>query len=134
MFLSYLKERNKEGFLKICVYAALSNDVFGNEEKEAIAAYCREMNVEVHEPEVSGGFEDLVKELYSSTTKEERNIIVLETLALLKADGVYDEKEQKFMKTLIDGFEVSAHKLTVMTELLDKYIQVGKELYSTITE
>ena len=34
MFLNYLSEESKEDFLKLCVYAALSNEEFAEEEKE----------------------------------------------------------------------------------------------------
>lgn len=75
MFLSYLNEVNKEGFLKLCVHAALSDNNFAEEESEVIAAYCREMDLNVHQPEVCESFQDLVKELNNSTTKKEKNII-----------------------------------------------------------
>lgn len=134
MFLSYLNEANKEGFLKLCVHAALSDDNFAEEENAAIEAYCREMDLKVHRPEGCESFQDLVKELSDSTAKEEKNIIVLETLALIKSDGVYDEKEKVFMKELIDGLGVSNSKLIKFDELLTKYLEIGKEMYSAIIE
>lgn len=132
MFLNYLNEENKEGFLKICVHAALSNEIFAEEEKATLSAYCREMDVNVHVPETPESFEDLIQELYSSTTEEERKVIVLETLALIKSDGVYDEKEQAFMKALINGLNVSEGDLSKFIELLNKYTEIGKELYAAI--
>ena len=33
MFLSQLKEENKELFLKLCVHAAMANDEFADEER-----------------------------------------------------------------------------------------------------
>lgn len=134
MFLSYLNKVNKEGFLKICVHAAVSNEIFADEEKLAIAAYCREMDLNIHEPEVSEEFQDLLKDLKASTTKEEKNIIVLETLALVKSDSIYDEKEKEFMRKLIDGLGISNSELTKFEKLLDKYTQIGKELYTAITD
>ena len=100
MFLTYLKDVNKEKFLEICVHAALSNGVFAEEEKETLAAYCREMNVDVHVPETRETFEALLSTLSDTASQAEKNIIVLETLALVKSDGVYDDKEQAFMSQL----------------------------------
>jgi tellurite resistance protein len=134
MFLSYLEEINKEKFLKVCVHAALANNIFAEEEKRTIGAYCREMDLPIHEPKVEESFEDLLKGLCVSTTKEEKKIIVLETLALMKSDGVYDEKEKTFMKKLIDSLGVSESDLSQLDKLLKKYIEIGKELYSAITE
>jgi tellurite resistance protein len=134
MFLNYLKDTNKENFLKVCVHAALSNGVFAEKEKEALAAYCREMNVEVHIPKTQEAFSDLLQSVLENTTPTERNIFVLESLALVKYDGVYDEKEQSFMSSLIKGLNVSETVLAKFVELLDKYIKIGKELYEAIVE
>lgn len=133
MFLSYLNDTNKERFLEICVHAALSNEVFAEEEKETIAAYCREMNIDVHVPETKETFESLMEALSETATQKEKNIIVLETLALVKSDGVYDDKEQAFMSRLVHGLNVSEASLSKFVLLLDKYIEVGKELYSAIS-
>ena len=134
MFLSYLKDYNKEKFLKVCVHAALSNKNFAEEEKTAINMYCREMDLPVHELEVNESFNDLLKDISDSTTKEEKKIIVLETLALVKSGGVYDENEKAFMNELIEAFGISESKLSQFDELLQKYTEIGKELYSAITE
>lgn len=132
MFLNHLQEESKECFLRVCVHAALSNGVFDKEEKETLATYCREMNVDVHVPEIKETFEELMCTLSSIATQAEKNIIVLETLALVKSDGVYDDKERAFMTRLINGLNVSEAGLSKIAILLDKYIEVGKELYSEI--
>lgn len=134
MFLNYLEGSNKEGFLKVCVHAALSNGILAEEEKEALAAYCREMDIDVHVPEMPETFDELVNQLSASTTAIEKNIIVLETLALVKSDSVYDEKEQLFMDTLANKLGVSEKHLAKLAELLDKYIEMGKDIYAAITE
>jgi len=75
MFLNYLKDTNKENFLKVCVHAALSNGVFAEKEKEALTAYCREMNVEVHIPktqEASYSVNNLHKTDWNDFSSEER--------------------------------------------------------------
>lgn len=132
MFLNYLEETNKENFLKVCVHAALSNKIFAEEQKEILAAYCREMNVDVHIPETKENLFDLLKCILDNTTSAERNIFILEILALIKSDGEYDEKEKSFMTTLINELNVSEAKLDKFTKLLDKYTKIGKELYETI--
>lgn len=134
MFLNYLKEDNKEYFLKVCVHAALSNGIFAEEQKETLDSYCREMNVEVHTPDTQESFLDLLKLVSKNTTSAERNIFVIETLALIKADGIYDEKEKSFMTELVKGLNVSESELERFSELLDKYIEIGKELYTGIIE
>ena len=132
MFLNKLEEINKEGFLKLCIHAALSNGVFAAEEKAALNAYCREMDIDVHIPDTPETFEELLSGLCNSTNQEEKNIIVLETLALIKSDGIYDEKEKEFMKKLIDGLGVTEETLEKFVVLLEKYTDIGRELYSAI--
>lgn len=134
MFLSYLKDTNKENFLKVCVHAAISNGIFAEEEKEMIDAYCREMSIEVHVPDTQEPFSELMQTILDNTTPKERNIFVLEILALVKSDGVYDDKERMFMKTFIKGLNVSESDLSKFEELLAKYTEIGKELYAAITK
>ena len=103
MFLMLLKEENKERFLKVCVYAAMSNEIFAEEEKLMISAYCREMNIAEHIPETTAEFDAFIPELAENTDSKEKNIILLETLALIRSDGIYDDREQAFMKSLTVG-------------------------------
>lgn len=92
------------------------------------------MNVQVHIPEISESFEQLLEELKTSTTQKERNIIVLETLALIKSDGIYDDKEQSFMASLVSGLNVSKATFEKFNKLLEKYTEIGKEMYEAIIE
>lgn len=103
-----------------------------DEQKEALDTYCREMNVEVHMSDTQESFFDLLKLVLENTTSAKSNVFVLETLALIKADGVYDEKEKSFMIQLINGLELSEFELLKFSELLDKYIEIGKELFTAI--
>lgn len=132
MFLNYLKEENKEYFLKVCVHAALANGVFADREKEMLDTYCREMNVDVHLPDTNESFTELLNLILENTSSAERNIFVLETLALVKVDGVYDEQEKSFMTQLINGLEVCESEFLKFYELLDKYIEIGSELFTAI--
>lgn len=134
MFLNRLNETIKECFLKLCVHASLSNGIFAEEEKETLFAYCREMNVQENIPGTPETFEELVKIINGKTSNEEKNIFILEILALIKSDGIYDEKEQEFMKKLANGFGFSDEVLVKYNNLLEKYLEIGKELYAAITE
>ena len=132
MFLMLLQEENKERFLKVCVYAAISNEIFAEEEKLMLFAYCREMNVNEHMPEITGEFEAFIPELTENTDIKEKNIILLETLALILSDGIYDEREQAFMKSLTVGLGLPLSKLDEYLILLDKYNEVAKEIRQAI--
>ncbi len=134
MFLNQLEEVSKELFLKVCIHAAWSNGVFVNEEKEMIFAYCREMSIPEDVPEYDGTINDVLLELADKATTEEKNIIVLEILGLVKADGVYEEKEKEFMDALVTGMKVKEGVLSKLNSLLDIYTTVCKELFFTLSE
>ncbi len=134
MFLNQLENENKQSFLKVCVLAALSNGVFANEEKEMIGAYCREMNIPENVPEHSDSMEDVLAVLAEKASDMEKNIIVLEVLGLVKSDGVYEDKEKAFMKTLVCGMKVKEGILAKMESLLEIYTVVCKELYGAVLD
>jgi len=134
MFLNYLEEDNKERFLKVCIHAALANGLFEEEEKDMLGAYCREMDIEEHIPETSESFDKLLKEIFDNATMVERKIFTLEVLALVQADGVYDEDEKNFMEKLTSNLGISDDILLKLNGLLEKYLEVGADMYSLIFE
>ena len=132
MFLMLLKEPNKERFLTQCVYAAMSNEIFAEEEKLMISAYCREMNIAEHIPETTAEFDAFIPELAENTDGKEKNIILLETLALIRSDGIYDDREQAFMNSLTLGLGLPLSKLDDYLVILDKYNEMAKEMLQAI--
>lgn len=73
-----------------------------------ICAYCHEMNIPENVPECNESLEDVLNDLTDKTSNIEKKIMLLEIMALVKSDSVYDEKET--------------------------YTTVFNELYSTIFE
>lgn len=104
------------------------------EEKDTLFAYCREMNVNEKIPDTPETLEELITKISNETSDEEKNIYILEILALMKSDGIYDEKEKEFMKKLALGLGFSEEVLIKYNNLLEKYLEIGKELYVAITE
>ena len=90
MFLMLLKEENKERFLKVCVYAAMSNEIFAEEEKLMISAYCREMNIAEHIPETTAEFDAFIPELAENTDskdcRQQMNKLQRARMALFQID------------------------------------------------
>lgn len=132
MFLNNLKGENKQRFLKLCVYAALSNNVFEEEQREMILAYCHEMNIPENVPDVKESFEDILLEVAESSDNIEKNIIILEIFGLVKSDGIYDNKEKEFMEKLAKGINAKEDMLERINNLLDIYTAVYKELCAII--
>lgn len=132
MFLNYLSKENKERFLNLCVHAALSNGAVENEEKEMIVAYCREMDIPEHIPEVSGSVEEALDDFIKNSSEVEKKIVLIELLALVKADNLYDENEKAFMEKIADSMDIKAGILDKINSLLEIYNTVCMELFTTV--
>ena len=122
MFLNQLNEVTKESFLKLCVHAALSNGIFANKEKETLYAYCIEMNVKENIPDTPETLDELLEKINGETSDKEKNIYILEILALIKSDGIYDDKEREFMKKLAYRLGFSEETLVKYNNLLSLHI------------
>lgn len=72
MLLNALQEKNRELFLEVCVHAAMANKVLEKEEQEMIFAYCREMNIPEHIPDMEDSFEGIAAKLASQTDDAEK--------------------------------------------------------------
>lgn len=134
MFLNYLSEESKEDFLKLCVYTALSNEEFAEEEKKMLKEYCKEMNISDHIPSIDGSVEVVLDNINKNTGITEKKIIVLELLGLVKADGFFDNAEQEFMQKLVGKLGMNEDIMKYLNSLLDVYTVICKELYTTIME
>ncbi|MDO5361025.1 MAG: hypothetical protein Q4F03_00060 [Eubacteriales bacterium] len=134
MFLNYLERGNKKRFLDICVHAAMSDGNFVKEEKEMMAAYCREMNIPEYIPEENESLETILNDFVNNSSDVERKIVLTEILGLVKADNAYTEKEKEFMEKLAAKMCIEAGVLDKINSLLDIYNLVCKELFTTIVK
>lgn len=134
MLLSQINKINKEDFLKLCVYAAMSNGVFADEEKETLFSYCREMDIDEHVPDTSEPFEALIERICGETSKEEKKIYILELLSFIKSDGTYDEKEQEFMLKVVTGLKLTKEVLDRFDRILDRYLLIEQEIFAALAE
>ena len=134
MFLNQLKKENKELFLKVCVQAAMANDVFENEEKEMIVAYCKEMDISENISDNIEDFDTILERLAFQTSNMEKNIIVLEILGLLKSDGLFDEQERRFMESLMKKLKIKEDVLSKYENLIERYTEIYQEMYTAICE
>ena len=132
MFLKELSSENKERFLKLCVHACMANGVIAQEEKNMVDAYCREMNMKEHIPDVGEDLSELLRDIDDNTTSAEKKIFVMEILALLKSDGEYDCKEKDFAGNFVHSLSLSDETLKKLNDLLDKYTLISKEIYEYI--
>ncbi len=134
MLLNALQEKNRELFLEICVHAAMANNVLDKEEQEMIFAYCREMNIQEHIPDMEDSLEKIAAKLAMQIDDAEKRIIALEILGLVKADGRFDEKEKAFFDRLITGLQIEQDIVSRLEGLLERYSAVCKQIYASVYE
>ena len=75
-----------------------------------------------------------MSEMNDVMSLKEKKIVLLEILALIKCDGVYDKKEKEFMEKIISKFGFEDIALDEYNDLLEKYMQIGKELFELISK
>lgn len=111
MYLSQLNLEKKKLFLDLCIYAALADNNFAQEEKATIDAYCEEMGLEQSSYEVTQDLDTILKELKMKCSKEEINFVLIEITALIMADNIYDSTEEEFMGKMQKVLDVSQEKI-----------------------
>ena len=102
MFLGLLQEKEKIAFLKIAHHMARSDGNFSDKQKEIIATYCYEMNINDIEYIESNFDLDLL--LKSISNKESQKIFLLEIMALVYSDNILHEEEEKILNRMITIF------------------------------
>ncbi|STQ86046.1 hypothetical protein LS73_002560 [Helicobacter muridarum] len=110
MFLSMLNKEEKQAFLAIAHHFAWSNNNFSDAQKQVIAAYCAEMqidNITYNESEF-----DLKAILTKFKDKTHQKVVLLETMALAMADNITTLEslhagEKEVLKTMIKELGLS---------------------------
>lgn len=128
MFLGMLSKENKERFINLCAIAVAADDIVVEAEKNMIFAYCREMNIKDHMPEVTCSLDELLNEIKNNSSDQEKRIIVFETWGLFGADDVYAPEEEELMKKIIDTLEIDKNFFAHTLSLFNIYKSVYKEI------
>ena len=128
MYLNILNEEQKELFVDMCIYVALSNNQFAEEEKHCIDLYCQEMGIETPRYEARASYNATVEAILCSCGTKEIKIIAMELAALVLSDSKYEQLEKDFMSDLVCRFGISSNEF----EALIKNIQVLNATYSEL--
>ena len=121
MYLNRLNNEQKELFLDLSIHAAMSNNLFTDEEKVTVRQYCAEMNIpETYEAKLSN--DEVLEKLSAISTKQEMRIVFMEITALVLSDNIFDEQEQAFVKKVAAAAQVT-------DEEKDRIVDTVQELY-----
>ncbi|MDY5185490.1 hypothetical protein [Helicobacter trogontum] len=119
MFLGLLNQEEKFAFLGIAHHLAWSNNDFSDAQKEVIATYCLEMQVDDIVYDKSEF--NLKSTLATFKDKTHQKIVLLETMALAMADNIISlvalhEGEKEVLKTMMQEFGLSDELATVYAD------------------
>ena len=132
MFLNQLNDPEKDLFLKLCAHAVMADDVFEVDEMESMALICHEMMIPNHMPDTDDPIDTVLNQLNMLASKQQKNIIMLETILLLKKNSYLDETEINFLDNIKKKFGLSDEKYAQLDSLANIYIAIKNELTDAI--
>ncbi|MBQ7264787.1 MAG: hypothetical protein IJS61_01665 [Firmicutes bacterium] len=127
MFLRALAKPQKGLFIELAIKAAEANDIVEQEEKEMIKEFADEMEIA---PVYSSDkdLSQILKELVKISKKPQLNEMMFEILAMLTADGEFDDKERAFADEVSKAFKINKKKLEKMESKLNEYTMLYDEI------
>lgn len=118
MFLHQLSTEEKKSFLEIAYHFAWSNNDFSDAQKKVIEGYCNEMQID--NIDYNRENFDLGEVLSGITNPKSQKIFLLETLALIYADGSdldsVHRGEKAVLTTMISAFNMKENVLVLYSE------------------
>lgn len=122
MYLSLLKENNKQLFLKLAYNVSLIDGNIGIEEQQMIDNYCQEMNISNINYTDNISLEDISSIAIKECNTLERKIIIFELIGLSMSDEHYDEKEKDYVFKLSGLFYLDVNYCIECEKLISNYI------------
>ncbi|RDU59868.1 hypothetical protein [Helicobacter sp. MIT 14-3879] len=122
MFLNLLNREEKVAFLEIAHHIAWSNDDFSDTQKNIIATYCLEMQIEdiQYDRNDEQSF-NLSKTLAKVTNPRSQRIMLLESMALVFGEHVshldnIHKEEKRVIDEMIQAFALSKSHAIIYAE------------------
>ena len=125
MFLNMLQKKDKENFLKLAHYMARSDSDFSSEQKEIIATYCYEMQIDdIDFDSLDFNLEETLKEV---TDKLAQKIMLLEIMALVYSDDILHQEEAKVIDKMVAVFGLDKNIAKLYQEWTKNILAVTKQ-------
>lgn len=125
MFLNMLQEKDKANFLKLAHYMARSDSDFSNEQKEIIATYCYEMQIDdIDFDSLDFNLEETLKEV---TDKLAQKVMLLEIMALVYSDDILHQEEAKVIDKMVEVFGLDRNIAKLYQEWTKNILAVTKQ-------
>ena len=125
MFLGLLEENEKKAFLKLAHYMARSDGDFSDKQREIIATYCFEMQIDdIDFDKIDFDVNSVVKEFKSTKSKK---IALLEIMALVFSDNILHREEEKIIDIMLDSFEFDKKLSQLYAEWTKSILAVSEQ-------
>lgn len=122
MYLKKLTREEKEIFLGLTYSIAAADNDFSSSEKELIAEYCREMQLETTIEVKKESFEDLINKINKISNDESKRIITFECIGLAMIDNNYDIKEREIINKMLSIFGLESNFANECEKIIQEYI------------
>ena len=125
MFLNRLNETEKTAFLELAHHIARSDNSLSQEEKDIIAKYCMEMQIDdIHFDEEKF---DIYQTIGNINNKASQKVVFLELMAMIFADDFLHEEERIVIEKIQESFDLSASHVTLYTEWAKTMLSLYKQ-------
>ena len=105
MFLNRLTTDEKIAFLNLAHHIARSDNDFSDKQKEIIATYCLEM--QINDIQYNENDYNLDTTLSKFTNNTNQKIILLEVMALVYSNNMLHQEEKKILDSIIKKFNLN---------------------------
>ncbi|RSK28805.1 TerB family tellurite resistance protein [Bacillus sp. HMF5848] len=132
MFLGQLTEKEKVAFIQLAHFVAKIDGSVSDKEQEFIDLYIKEAALsEDHPISDSLQLHDILEAFVTTTSK---NIALIEVLALIFSDGIYDDEERKLVKEIKQELGISSEKYEAYKAWIQRVNAVYAEGVTLISE
>lgn len=131
MFLTKLKEQEKEAFLMLAHHVAHSDDEFCHKEEQIILGYSLEMSI-IGDEYNKNSF-NLQSTLKVFESEESKRIVLLELLALVHCDDVLHDKEQEILTAIKEVFNFSDGYYSLCSNWAKSILALNQQGFQLIT-
>ena len=122
MYLNKLNYEEKKAFLELAHYVAGANGVVEDAEKNMIAQYCVEMEIQDISYQKKT-FETIIAS-FENSSKTIKNIIMIEIIGLCMSDGEYDSEETGIVDKISSGLGIEKEYIKELENDLREYYAV----------
>lgn len=133
MLLDRLSENSKKLFLALETLLVQVDGDFSEQEQRVLKQHCAEMQIEplsdIHKLDLN----EIVTNINSSMSVQEKKIILIELITVALVDGVYDEKEQEFVEYMRNILQIPMEVAKQAIDLVQKLVDTSTMIQNFVT-